>query len=63
MVQLGKVGNLMVDVKASNVKLRDRAARIVEEVTGAGEPAVRAALEKAGWDLRKACAALEGGAG
>ena len=30
MVQLGKVwGNLMIDLRASNAKLRDRAARII----------------------------------
>jgi len=35
MVQMGKVyGNLMVDLKASNVKLWDRGARIVATVTG-----------------------------
>ncbi len=35
MVRLGKVhGNLMVDVRASNVKLRDRAARIIASLTG-----------------------------
>lgn len=35
MVQLGKVyENLMVDLRASNTKLRDRAARIVATVTG-----------------------------
>lgn len=36
MVKLGKVyQNLMVDVKATNVKLVDRACRIVVEATGA----------------------------
>ncbi len=36
MVRQGKViGNLMVDLNPSNVKLRDRAARIVAELTGA----------------------------
>ena len=36
MVRLGKVyGNLMVDVRASNVKLRDRAARIITALTQA----------------------------
>lgn len=36
MIKLGKVyGNLMVDVKATNDKLYDRANRIIEEVTGA----------------------------
>jgi N-acetylmuramic acid 6-phosphate etherase len=35
MVQLGKTyGNLMVDLRASNAKLRARAARIVSELTG-----------------------------
>jgi N-acetylmuramic acid 6-phosphate etherase len=35
MVQIGKVyENLMVDLRASNTKLRDRAARIVRTVTG-----------------------------
>lgn len=36
MVRLGKVhGNLMVDVRASNVKLRDRAARIIATLSDA----------------------------
>lgn len=36
MVQLGKTyGNLMVDVKPTNVKLRERALRMVQEITGA----------------------------
>ena len=36
MVQLGKVyENLMVDMRASNAKLRDRAIRIICAVTGA----------------------------
>lgn len=48
MVRLGKVyGNLMVDVKASNVKLRERAVRLVMTATGAGEQDARAALEEA----------------
>ena len=35
--ELGKTyGNLMVDVRATNTKLRDRAVRIVQSVTGAG---------------------------
>ena len=45
MVKLGKVyGNLMVDVKASNEKLRERCVRIVREATGAEDAAARAAL-------------------
>lgn len=44
MIRLGKVrGNLMIDVKATNEKLKDRATRIVMTVTGMD----RAAAEKA----------------
>lgn len=60
MVKLGKVrSNLMIDMKPSNEKLRDRAVRIVEELTAAGEQDARAALERAGWDIRRACTSLE----
>jgi N-acetylmuramic acid 6-phosphate etherase len=59
MVRLGKVlGNLMIDVKASNTKLRDRAARIVQQLTGADHVAARAALEQCGWQIKRACARL-----
>lgn len=45
MVRLGKTyGNLMVDVRATNAKLRDRAHRIVTAATGADEAAVTRAL-------------------
>ena len=47
MIKLGKVyGNLMVDVKASNMKLQERACRIVMEVTGCNRAAAQAALAK-----------------
>ncbi len=56
MVRMGKVlGNLMVDVKASNVKLRDRAVRIVRELTGADYAAAAAALLKTDWKITDAC--------
>ena len=56
MVRLGKVrSNLMIDVNASNEKLRDRAVRIVQELTGLGQEAARAALERAAWQVRDAC--------
>jgi N-acetylmuramic acid 6-phosphate etherase len=55
MVLAGKVhGNLMVDVKASNVKLRDRAARIVASLTGLGREDCVALLERAGWSAKTA---------
>jgi N-acetylmuramic acid 6-phosphate etherase len=57
MVRRGKVvSNLMVDVNPSNLKLRDRAVRIVRELTGVGEPAARRALEKSNWVVKKALA-------
>ena len=48
MIQLGKVyGNLMVDVAATNEKLRERALRIVMEVSGCGREESASALRKA----------------
>lgn len=62
MVRLGKVhGNLMVDVRASNRKLRGRAQRIVAEVSGRGPAEAAAALEAAGWSARLAIAILATG--
>lgn len=59
MVRMGKVlGNLMVDVKASNTKLRDRAVRIVRELTGVDYPTAEAALLKTDWKIKPACAQL-----
>jgi N-acetylmuramic acid 6-phosphate etherase len=60
MVRLGKVtGNLMVDLDPSNEKLRGRAIRIVQTLTGADAPAARAALEKAKWIVKRACQRLK----
>ncbi|MGW3434779.1 N-acetylmuramic acid 6-phosphate etherase [Streptomyces melanosporofaciens] len=48
MVQVGKVyGNLMVDVRASNEKLVDRARRIVVEATGTDADTAAGALQAA----------------
>lgn len=59
MTHSGKViGNLMVDLNPSNTKLRDRAVRIVRELTGVDADRARAALEASGWVVRKACLAL-----
>ena len=47
MVRLGKVySNLMVDVRASNAKLVQRATNIVREVTGVGQEEARQAIER-----------------
>jgi N-acetylmuramic acid 6-phosphate etherase len=60
MVRLGKVlGNLMIDVKASNAKLRDRATRIVQELAGVDYARARAALVKRDWKIKEACAGLK----
>jgi N-acetylmuramic acid 6-phosphate etherase len=62
MVRTGKVlSNLMVDVKPSNVKLRDRAVRIVRALTNADETAARDALEHSGWVIKTAVARLARG--
>lgn len=53
MVALGKVrGNLMIDLHASNTKLRDRAVRVVAQLAGCDYKAARDRLEKSGWNLR-----------
>jgi N-acetylmuramic acid 6-phosphate etherase len=55
MVRLGKVvSNLMVDLNPSNTKLRDRAVRIVMELTGSRPGQAQAALERSGWRVKKA---------
>jgi N-acetylmuramic acid 6-phosphate etherase len=55
MVQIGKVvGNLMVDLNPSNTKLRDRAVRIVQELTGSDYSTALQALEKSAWVVAKA---------
>ena len=55
----GKVrSNLMIDLNPSNIKLRDRAIRIVRELTGADEATARRTLETHGWKVRQACDAL-----
>jgi N-acetylmuramic acid 6-phosphate etherase len=53
MVALGKVrGNLMIDLNASSTKLRDRAVRLVAELTGSDYNSAREQLERANWNLR-----------
>lgn len=48
MIKLGKVyGNLMVDLRAVNNKLRDRSARIVMDVTGLSRRRAQALLRRA----------------
>jgi N-acetylmuramic acid 6-phosphate etherase len=55
MVRLGAVrGNLMIDVQATNAKLRDRAIRLVAEVLGCSREEAQARLQKANWNVRAA---------
>lgn len=59
MVRLGKVyGNLMVDLQATNAKLRRRATRLVQEVAGVDRAAAEQALVEADWDAKVAIVAL-----
>ena len=60
MVKSGKVmGNLMVDLNPANTKLRDRAARIVQELTNADYASARKTLQRNGWVIKKAVARLK----
>jgi N-acetylmuramic acid 6-phosphate etherase len=64
MVRLGKVvQNLMVDLNAANSKLRDRAVRIVQDLTGAPAETARLALERQAWQVRRALAEIKGQGG
>jgi len=55
MVRLGKVyENLMVDLRASNQKLEDRAGRIVSTLTGLDRDAARVLLQKAEGHVKSA---------
>jgi N-acetylmuramic acid 6-phosphate etherase len=55
MIRLGKTyGNLMVDLQASNAKLRDRAERIVSEVCGVMTDEARELLRRADGSVKVA---------
>ncbi|WP_240138190.1 N-acetylmuramic acid 6-phosphate etherase [Streptomyces sp. MUM 178J] len=55
MIRLGKTyGNLMVDVRASNEKLRARSHRIVALATGASDDEIEAALSAADGEVKQA---------
>lgn len=62
MIRLGRTwSNLMVDVVATNAKLRGRVLRILQEATGADDEQARAALDAAGGELKPALLSLLGG--
>ena len=55
MVRLGKVmGNFMIDVAASNTKLRERAVRMVAELTDSERTVAQEALRSERWRVRDA---------
>ncbi len=62
MVKLGKVyGNLMIDVKATNNKLRRRAERLARQLSGRSDDEVRRALEASGYRAKVAVVMLRRG--
>ncbi len=55
MIRSGRTkGDLMIDVRATNEKLRLRAVRIVRDELGIGADEARARLDAAGWSVRRA---------
>ncbi|WP_426998526.1 N-acetylmuramic acid 6-phosphate etherase [Pseudarthrobacter sp. N5] len=59
MVKLGKTyGNLMVDLQATNAKLRARSQRTVQQATGADPAAAAGALESVGGSVKAAILVL-----
>lgn len=59
MVRAGKVmGNRMVDLRASNEKLRIRAVRMVAELAEVAEDVATGALERSDWRVKDAILAL-----
>ena len=53
MIKLGKVyGNLMVDVRATNKKLVERAKKIVCEATGVDREVAEKVLEETNYDVK-----------
>ncbi len=55
MIRSGRTrGDLMIDLRPTNAKLRERAVGIVRDATGVSEDEARERLEAAGWSVRKA---------
>ncbi|KIL42508.1 N-acetylmuramic acid-6-phosphate etherase [Gordoniibacillus kamchatkensis] len=62
MIKLGKVyGNLMVNVQATNSKLRERVVRIIRQATGADDATARRVCQEADGDARAAILMLRFG--
>jgi N-acetylmuramic acid 6-phosphate etherase len=62
MIRLGRTwSNLMVDVVATNAKLRGRVVRILQDASGVDEETARAALQSADGELKPALLAMLAG--
>jgi N-acetylglucosamine kinase-like BadF-type ATPase len=62
MVRMGKCfGNLMVDLRATNTKLKARTNRIVRTITGLAESAAAELLDRCGGELKTALVAQQAG--
>lgn len=62
MVKLGKTyNNLMVDLKASNIKLKDRSVRIIKAATGVDDKTATAVLESASMSCKLAIMMIKSG--
>ena len=60
MIRSGRTkGDLMIDLRATNTKLRERAVRMVRDETGVDEAGARRGLEANGWSVRRTLDALE----
>jgi len=60
MIKLGKTyRNLMVDLQASNTKLKQRALRIFETITNIEDDEAISFLEKTNWNLKEAIVSYE----
>lgn len=60
LVQLGRVsGNLMIDLRATNAKLRDRATRMLAQLAGCDYASARERLVRHRWNVREALAESE----
>nr|MCR5266173.1 N-acetylmuramic acid 6-phosphate etherase [Cyanobacteria bacterium RUI128] len=62
MVKTGKTyENLMIDVMPTNLKLRDRASRIVSEIADVDKEYARNVLENSDWKVKTAITMIKGG--
>ena len=62
MIKIGKTyENFMIDLQAVNEKLKDRAIRIVAQISGVSHSEALSALLKTNWEIKTAIVSLEMG--